>query len=219
MGVEDRTLAQIAKRYEAEGYQVILRPDENAMPAFASRFKADMIATRGSEKVVIEVKQNQRAVQADRQLTALAEVINGQPEWRLDVVVVGSQSSLDKVLDEASEPSAEQVEEMLAKSERIARDGHAQSAYLAAWAALEAAMRHATDDADWYGPIAPKELMNALYANGILSRDEFDTLKQAYAVRTQIVHGLIPTRVDGFALDQVIGIARKLLTAEESAAS
>lgn len=217
MHIEEKTLAQVAKQYEDEGYSVQVRPSGDVLPPFASDYSVDLIASRGNENVIVEVKRNQRAVQADPRLRQLAEKVNAQPNWRFDLVVVDAQNSVERFLEGASEPSLTQIEKMLDRAQSISHGGDIQSAYLAAWAAFEAAMRQATNDGEWYGPIAPRERMAALFSNGIVSREEFDTLKRAYAVRTQIVHGLIPANIDRIALDQVIGVARKILTANESA--
>src|SRR4051812_29617789 len=48
-------LEQIAKQYEEEGYVVSRHP--NNLPAFAAGFEPDLLAVRGRENVLIQVKK------------------------------------------------------------------------------------------------------------------------------------------------------------------
>ncbi|HQU47196.1 MAG TPA: hypothetical protein PK867_30605 [Pirellulales bacterium] len=210
--VSHDSLAQVVNEYQDEGYQVIVAPDANQLPAFVSGFPVDLLASRGGEHVIVEVKRNQRALQQDPQIQERAQVVNSQPNWRFDLVVLERQNFLEKFADDARQPSVDEIVEMLNRAESTARAGDLNAGYLLAWAGLEAAMRRAVSDANRYGRIAPLGLLGNLYSNGILSREEYDDLKRAYAIRTQLAHGLVPTAANGVPIDRLIATARNLLT-------
>ena len=215
---ESEALRQVAKHYEDEGYSVILQPHGADVPSFASGLQIDLIATRGDENVIVEVKTTRGDVERDPHVQRLAQIVSAQPNWRFDLVVTEGETSVEKVADDAAEPSMDQILEMLDRAEAISGTGDLQGAYVHAWAGLEAAMRRVKNEVNLYGRIAPNELMRVLYSNGILAPDEFNTLKQSYAIRTQVVHGLIPAKIDLVPLYRVTAIARKLLAGNETVA-
>jgi uncharacterized protein YutE (UPF0331/DUF86 family) len=210
----DNELRKVAKRYQDEGYEVVVRPKGDAVPSFAAGYEPDLIARNGSENVVAEVKQNRAMISSDPKITRLAEVTNAQPGWRFDLVILESESPLERVRRSSQEPTHQQIEERLARAERIADSGEFESAFVVGWACLEAAMRWLASEAKLYGRPLPIELLEALYSNGLVTSEEFDTLRSAYDLRTQLVHGFLPTGVDRQTIENLIAIARKTLAGE-----
>ena len=62
-------------------------------------------------------------------------------------------------------------------------------------------MRRLRSDADLYGRTAPAELMRALYGNGVISREQFERLRDSYRIRSQVVHGLVPGPLTRISFD------------------
>ena len=50
-----------------------------------------------------------------------------------------------------------------------------------------------------------------LYGKGTISREQFETLRDSYRVRSQVVHGLIPPRIDSDIVHRVTAMARDLV--------
>ena len=217
--MEREALEKVAERYREEGYVVVVHPQEDQVPTFAPDFRPDLIATRGKEGVVIEVKTNRIDLSSDHQLTRLAEVVSAEPGWRLDVIVLEPETVIEKAAQEAAEPSDEQLAQILTAAEELADKGYTPYAYVIAWGGLEAAMRRVRDGAELYGRTTPTELMGALFGNGVLSRDQFDRLRETYKIRTQVVHGLVPPRVDSELVRFVTATARSLAQDTEAAVS
>jgi hypothetical protein len=78
-------------------------------------------------------------------------------------------------------------------------------------------MRRLRGDAELYGRTTPPELMRALYGNGFLSREQFERLRDSYKIRSQVVHGLVPARVDPDLVRYVTTTARYLVSGKEVA--
>ena len=57
---------------------------------------------------------------------------NRQPGWRLDVIVLERETSLDKAVYTAAEPSDEQIGSLIVVAEDMAANGHLPYAYVAA---------------------------------------------------------------------------------------
>jgi uncharacterized protein YutE (UPF0331/DUF86 family) len=193
---EQEALPKVAQRYRDEGYEVVVHPRGEQVPPLLANSQLDLIATRGNEVVVVEVKINRIDFMTDEHLTGLAEIINAQPGWRLDVIIMEPETTVDKASQEAAEPSDDQLGQILKAAEDMADKGYVPYACVVAWAGLEAAMRRIRDEAELYGKTTPTELMRTLYGNGFLSKEQFDRVKESYKIRSQVVHGLVPPQVD-----------------------
>lgn len=203
-------LARIVQRYRDEGYDVVVQPKGEQVPPFVAGFSLDLIARRGNEGVVVQIKANRIDLSNDPYITRLAEVVNGQAGWRLDVVVLEPETMIEKVARDASEPSDDQLAQILKAAEDLVDRGYTPYAHVVAWGGLEAAMRRIRDVAELYGKPTPIELMGSLYGNGFLNREQFDRLKESYKIRSQVVHGLVPTQVDPALVRFVTATARSL---------
>jgi Holliday junction resolvase len=217
--MEQKSFEKVAQRYREEGYDVVVRPHRDQIPPFVKDFQVDLIATRGNEGVVVEIKTNRIDLSSDHQLTQLAEIVNMQPGWRLDLVVLEQETAIQKAAQDGTEPSDEQLAQILKTAEDLVDKGYTPYAYVVAWGGLEAAMRRVRDGAELYGQTAPAELMRTLYGNGFLSREQFERLRESYKIRTQVVHGLVPPRIDSELVRFVTATARHLAYDEEAVLS
>lgn len=215
--MEHEALERVARRYRDEGYDVVVGPRGELVPPFLAGFQPDLIATRGNEAVVVEVKTTRIDLANDPSITRLAEIANGRPGWRFDLVVLEPETTIEKAAQGAAEPSEEQLSQTLRTAEELADKGYAPSACVIAWAGLEAAMRRLRDDAERPGRSSPAALMRTLYSNGLLSREQFDRLRDSFKIRSQVVHGLVPPAVDPETVRFITATARDLLRGEEAA--
>ncbi len=217
--MERDDLSQVARRYREEGYEVVLEPRADQLPSFLGDFRPDLIATRGGENIVVEVKANRIELSEDRRLAPIAGVVDAQPGWRLDVVVLERLTEIEKAAQGATEPSDDQLAQILRSAEELASTGYMPYAYVVAWGGLEAAMRRVRAGAEFDGKATPDELIRTLYGNGFLGREQFDRLMAAYKIRNQVTHGLVPRQVDPDSLRFVIEAARELASGKEAIAS
>lgn len=208
----DQELAGVAQKYRDEGYQVTLRPQGGDVPPFAVGQRFDLVATKGDERVVVLVKENRAALRQDTAALRLADLIEAQHGWRLDLVVLNREAPGEDVSGDAAEPSLAKIEQHLARAEQMSDSGELSLSCVVSWAGLEAAMRHAARAAGIaVKSAAPSFLLRALYAEGLLPQGDFDRLNQAIKVRNAVVHGLQVPAIDPTLPPYVAGIARKLL--------
>jgi REase_AHJR-like len=215
----EQELQQIARRYAAEGYTVVVNPGHELLPPFAAGHEVDILATKADQGVIAEVKRNRKGLAEVPRLSQLAEITNVQPGWRFDLVIVEPENPIEKAAEKAHEPSEEQLSMMLDKAREIAAVGYHDIALTYAWAGLEAAMRRVRDDVELYGGKTPAELLRTLYSNGFMSREEFDRAREALRIRTEIVHGFAAAQVSDALVNDIIALARKIMGAEQPAAS
>jgi len=215
--MQQETLERVAQGYRDEGYQVIVLPTGDQVPPFIAGFEPDLIAIRGTEGVVVEIKRNRIDLSGDHHSSRLADIVNARPGWRRDLVVLEPVTTVEKAAQEAAEPSDEQLDEILKTAEELSEKVYSPYACVVAWGGIEAAMRRLRGDAELYGRTTPTELMGTLYSNGFLSREQFERLRESYKIRSQVVHGLVPGQVDPDLVRYVTSTARYLASGEQAA--
>jgi uncharacterized protein YutE (UPF0331/DUF86 family) len=181
---------------------------------------AELLARRGNENVVVQIKKTREDVEADPGIARRAEVIGKHPGWRFDLVVLNEGDSIRRITRGAREPSNYEIDEAIANAESLLSVGQTRAALIIAWATLEAAMRKVCSNCELYMPkTTPTELIRTLYGNGILSREEFDLLRDGYRLRSEVVHGLVSPPVDQSVVMGIIVTIRRLLTGKPDAKS
>jgi hypothetical protein len=216
----EQEVEQIARQYRSEGYAVITHPDKDHLPGFAVGFDVDLLATRGDERVLVQIKSDRAKLQEDPRIPRLAEIANKEPGWRYDVIVLNEGDPFQRLTRGAREPSNEEIEQSLRHVESLLQAGDARAALVFAWATLEAAMRHVASSAELSMPrTTPAELIRMLYGIGVLTRTEFELLRDSLRVRTEIVHGLVSSEVNPDLVPGVVGVTRRLLSGKVEARS
>jgi hypothetical protein len=216
----ENELERVAQQYRDEGYVVVTHPGTDQLPAFAADFGVSLLATRGAERALVQVKRDRSELEADPDVPVRAGITNAHPGWQYDLVILNEGDPLRRMTRDAREPSKEEIDDMLAYVERTIQAGDLRAACVFAWSTLEAAMRHACRDAGLSTPrTTAGELLRTLYGNGVLSRESFDQLNRSFRLRTEIVHGLVPPAVDPDLVWAVVRATRCLLEGKPGARS
>lgn len=209
----DHWVSQVAQQYRDEGYGVILHPGLGVLPGFAQGHDIDLMANKGDERVLVQIKARRQDLQTDTRSIKLAEAVNRQPGWRFDLVVINADSESDKVVASAKEPAPEKIETSLSRAEQLWNSGDEQLSCVLSWAALEAAMRHAVRvEGIELENGSPSFLLRALYSRGIIAKKEFERLNEAAMLRNAVVHGMVPPAISPSVSQEVVAVARRLLS-------
>ena len=113
-------LEQVAQRYRDEGYDVFVRPERAQVPERVRDFEPDLIATRGNEGVVVEVKEDRATSRTILTSLNWPKILNAWPGWRLDLVVLEAEPPEERVARDADEPSDDQLGEILKTADELA---------------------------------------------------------------------------------------------------
>jgi hypothetical protein len=177
---------RVALRYQQQGYDVIVHPSADELPFDLDGYEPDLIATRGAEKLIIEVRNSVLRGSIDRLIEA-ADRVRTSPPWQL--LLVTEDDVPGELLPGAdlTLPRWDEIHHRLAELDRV---GEGPARLLLAWAVLEAALRrHAFDSALPIHRLPPSALIKQLYTQGELPADEFDTLIRLLNERTLVAHG------------------------------
>jgi hypothetical protein len=208
---EKQALEQLADGYRREGYTVTLRPGGSAVPPFLASFAPDLIARKNGDNVVVQVKLKEE-IGGNEELSHLAGVVNAEPGWRFDLVVLNPKTWPDEVARDAAEPAVAGIEALITEAGQLAAIPMPKAALVAVWAAFEAAMREA---ARRNGILLernyPRFVLTTLYSEGLLSHGEYDQLLESLRLRNAVVHGLQTSAIQPGHAQLLVDLAKRLL--------
>ena len=210
----DQRLNEVAEHYKAQGYQVVVRPERDALPPFAKDFKVEILAMRADGNLLASAKGSPIELEADPNVAKYVEITNQQPGWRFDVFVLGRDSQVKDENGEVKEPPEEEILRYLNGVQQMLGAGFVEQSLVAAWAALEATMRRRLrsggEEAGW--GTSPRTMLNELYSEGVLSTRVLRDLEGLFQLRSAIVHGFSAPSIEPSAVQFLVDTARRLLT-------
>lgn len=202
----DTRLRDVAEDYRRRGYKVMVAPSVNQLPEFLRSYHPDLIAESLDESVIVEIRASGRASEKD-DWGQLAEAVRQHPGWRLELVLGTDRDRL------AAEPiTRPEVEARLEQGLRLAEDGVLDAALLLTWSATEAAMRLASHKQQVRLPdYRPAAMISRLYTDGIISREDYDSLMRFMRLRDAVGHGLRHETYTAVDIRQLHRLSRRLL--------
>jgi len=206
---EAEAVEKIAAEYKHAGYDVVVQPKGEHLPEALRPFRPDLLAKRGDETVVVEIK-SRRELATEQAIAPLAERVERIKGWRLEVQVV--EASPHERWRQGPPMSLEETKARLESTVLVVRRKDYASALVLAWSAFEAVLRHLSWQADlamvpWNGQRAAKQL----FAIGALSRSDYEMFMRGLEARNQVVHGGSASQRELSLVRSVISTVRRLL--------
>ena len=185
---ERELVERVAEDYRQRGYAVILEPTPGKKPPFLGHLVPDLIAQKGDEKIVIEVKRA-RIPRLPPSLRALLEALRTQPDWQLRLVYVGPEGELETF--ELPTLTAEESQRQIDSSTRLYESGEQAVALLKLWSVFEAVGREelAKLQQQDIGPMAPIAILKELTSFGLIEQHEYTELRNILELRNAAAHG------------------------------
>lgn len=182
-----RALDRARARYEDQGYVVTI---EARLPHPFEGFRADAVAQRGSERVIIEVRSADMRNGARNRLKRLSEMVAAEEGWRVDVVTFESEAPLPP-------PDGGDVVRRIEEARRIA-DLSPDAAVMLTGSAVEGALRKLDHRRERPQPrlSSSRRLIRELVIDGLLSDAQADRLDKFAQVHNRIRHGLTSPSLD-----------------------
>ncbi len=178
-------LRKTAEEYCSKGYEVSIRTPLDFMPDYL----ADLVVWKDHEVKVIEVK-SRASLAASPRIMELARIIDSKPGWNFELILVAEPEKLDSPVG-AQALERENILTRVAEAERLLESGHSEAAFLLAWSACEAATRLmvAEQGISFTGITSPGYVLDQAAFLGIMSRAEYNHLRDLQKYRNAIVHG------------------------------
>jgi hypothetical protein len=183
----DTKVAALAEQYRQQGFSVTAPADMESVPFNLNGYVPDILAKKGEECVLIEVKGRSTPSSISR-LRDVAETVKKQAGWRFLFVNTEADSTDDYL---AQEPlSWDNIASRATKARRLQEAGESEASILLSWSALEALLRRHAESMDL--PLAHASvlaLLDYLYSEADLSYEHFEQAKQLLTGRNQLAHG------------------------------
>ena len=185
-GLETYWLEKTAKEYRERGYDVSLGTRLKFLPGF----RPDIVATKGDDKRVIEVKRRM-TLQKDAAIAELARAVESEPGWQLDLILIPEAHQL-AAPDDSQPLGISGALHRLSDAQHLRKAGNLESSLLIAWSACEAVIRtlleHETGARAEVSPTS--QLIDSATMHGVISHDDGDYLKQLLPLRNAMAHGM-----------------------------
>lgn len=195
----DEAVRGLARSYEAKGFTVQVEAD------VGEGHKADLLAKRGHETVLVEVKVASSSA-ADHTLPMSAELAqrNG---WRFVLAVADARN-----VDEIEIPAAEVVHQKIAEAKALPPGSDA--AVLIAWAVLESAARLSLIRSGRRvgRSTTPRGWIQELATLGRISIAEERDLLAFVEIRNRLAHGFWNAAPVDTAVSAVLTLSERLLS-------
>lgn len=203
-------LADVAQYYGKDGYSVVVNPAATDIPDAFKSLHADMIAQKGGEHLLIEVKVPGRARRLDYWQEA-KQAVDSVPHWQYVVIVPGeSEGDLEE-----TDVSESKIEGLLAETEQLLKSNHNNAALLTSSIALELALRVAASRNGLPVHIpSVLTLLAAVYNEGEIDPNLYPRLRSIMSLRNKIAHGQVTDPVTEDDVNTVISAIRDLQTTE-----
>jgi hypothetical protein len=172
-----------------QGYAVIIQPDPTAIPFDLQQYRPDILATRGNENLIIEIKTRgeQRSIERYKEI---AEIVGSHENWRFMLSTVDEVEPLDQVsADDQANPQS--LNRMLGKLDLLLSSENYDLALPYLWSVYISAMRIVGQQAAVPIDItSDRSVLNYMYSLGEISSDEYESAKTFLELRNKAVHSL-----------------------------
>ena len=185
-----RKLEEVRAEYEARGFEVIADPGDDDVPFDLDGFRADLLARGCSGQHLIVVRASAEWVSMSRLSEAAAEV-RKHPGWHLtlvtadDVELVGAPG-----LDDALPSWPRLCAEVSRAFAMVHAGAEPDAAFFVLWATLEGVLRKTAEcDGVPIERLPTSAVLPGLFDVGRLSREQYERLLAALALRNRVAHG------------------------------
>ncbi len=211
--VEKEAIARAADDLVRQGYDVIREPGRNDLPEFLHGFRPDLVAHRGAEHLVVEVKGGSWG-QDPSSWRDLAAEVRRHPGWQLRLVLAAPPSGRAANVPPPPSPSA--IRKKLRSARRLYESNEQAAALLLLWSLLEAAAHHRLKElgVSRDGPKTPIALLKDLVSFGLLEPEEYDQLVPGVTLRNALAHGRSTMPVARDIFDKLAVLVERLTARE-----
>ncbi|UBF26077.1 hypothetical protein K9N68_31855 [Kovacikia minuta CCNUW1] len=187
---EQRTSIEVvAQALEEKGYSVVIEPSPSTIPFELPNYQPDLLATRGDEHLIIEVKSRDFARPLER-YKEISEIVSRQKNWRFMLSTIE-----DRYQDEGTvlttDIDTKSLAKFISKLELILDTENYDLALPYLWTAYISGMRILGQRQGV--PIdaaSDKSVLNYMYSLGEISNEEYSNSLQYLKLRNEIVHRL-----------------------------
>ena len=209
---ERQRVRKVGQVYRDKGYDVLIEPQGDQLPDFLQAFQPDLIAHKGDEHIVVEVRVRGQ-VSDFPQVNELAKVVRNEADWRFQLFLMGPENSF--FVDGASPLTVEEIRSKRKEVALFLQNGHLEAAFLMGWSLVEAILRVlAVIEGIEAETATPDYLLKQMTFEGIIARETYHELKHAQKTRDAIAHGFKSSQLTVETVQELIDLIDGVLLQE-----
>lgn len=204
---EQAAVKAVASELAREGYLVQIEPPLEAIPFDLKGYRPDILAHRGQDHLIVEVKARGRARNLEK-YKELSDIIGAQPNWRFMLSTVNPEEVGEAQPTGAVNPNISDVAGLLNKIDSLLHTDSFQFAIPYLWSAYMTGMRiYAMQHQVPVDVNSDLRVINYMYSLGEMSSEDYETSRRYLSLRNEVVHRLIPdaTQTEVMALRDFVG--------------
>lgn len=208
--VHDKKLDSLVQDYLQQGFSVVKEPAAELIPFDLGGYRPDLIATKGSANLIIEVKTKASRISVDK-FQSLSQEIARHDGWRFLLVTLDDVDS-SKIPTENDElPTWPQLEHKMLQAQALIAEGAIEPATLYIWSIFEAALRkRAITQSIPVERLPASMLINHMYSQGEVSVNDVDIFREFMNKRNRLAHGANET-IDPHQLALIFQTVNRIL--------
>jgi REase_AHJR-like len=207
IALERQEVQRLARKYSEDGY-VVLTDEEaaRALPDSLRGIVPDLVASRGQEHILVEVKTKGESEDRER-IVRLAEAVEQEPNWRLQVHLFESDRPPSRITIKP-----ELLETYRRSALQLFDSGHSIPALLLLWSVFEAASARAlyAEGVDLAPAWEHGSLVMELAFRGLIEDEEYERLREIRSLRNLAAHGALTTEVQGDDFEELAELTKRL---------
>lgn len=172
-----------------KGYSVITEPDPSIIPFDLHQYRPDILATRGNENLIIEIKArgSHRSIERYKEI---AEIVSGHENWRFMLSTIDETDPTERSpIEDPADPRS--LSRMLNKLENLLSGENYDLALPYLWSVYISAMRIVGERAGVPVDVtSDRSVLNHMYSLGEISSDEYESARKFLEIRNKAVHSL-----------------------------
>ena len=209
---ERQRVQKVGQVYRDKGYDVLIEPKGDQLPDFLQAFRPDLIAHKGDEHIVVEVKMRGRVSDLP-QVNELAKVVRNEADWKFELFLLGPENSF--FVNGASLFTVEEIRSKIVEVALFVENGHLEAAFLMGWSLAEATLRVLAVKEGIEGETATSDyLLKQMTFEGIIARETYHDLKRAQQTRNAIAHGFKSSQLTVATVQELIALIDEILLQE-----
>jgi hypothetical protein len=207
----DKFIKELAEKYERQGYEVFMEPDKGVVPFDLGNYRPALVAKRGTENVMIEIKAHRARFSIER-FGEIVDTVSKHQGWKFLLVTMDDES-IDVDSDVANKfVSSDGVLKRIVEVEALIAENHFEASLLLLWSTVEALLRHSSEVLSLAVERLPtSSVIKHLYSEGELSFEQYEKLLTFYELRNRVTHGFQASVTKDSAAD-LLALVREIIT-------
>jgi len=184
---KQQTVQSTANDLKKQGYVVVIEPDSSSIPFDLKQYRPDILATRGDENLIIDIKTrgSRRSIERYQEI---AEIVGSHENWRFMLSTIDATAS---GYSSTNHPSVEALNQMLSKLDSLLSGNNYDLALPYLWSVYIAGMRIAGEhSAIPIDATSDRSVLDYMYSLGELSSDEYEFARSFLELRNKAVHSV-----------------------------